>query len=390
MLCASVANNTMNNKYMSFTLKLARLGSGRVEPNPLVGAVIVKDGKIIGKGYHQYFGGPHAEINAINSVRNHADLKGATLYINLEPCAHFGKTPPCAPAVIQSGIKKVVIANQDPNPLVSGKGIQMLRDAGITVELLKGTIAKEAEQMNATFFKLQKTGLPYVIAKWAMTADGKLATVTGDSKWISSPESRELVQKIRNKVNGILVGINTVLKDNPSLIPHGIKANPKLSAPARIIVDSLARIPLNSQIVKTAKTITTYIAVSNSAPNQKLQALIKRGCQIINVPPAVSLRGPQRGAKQSLINLKDLFRQLAAFGINKILVEGGGEILGSIFAGNLADEVYIFIAPKITGGRDAKTPVEGPGIKLMRNAINLRDMTVKQIGPDVLLHGKVY
>jgi diaminohydroxyphosphoribosylaminopyrimidine deaminase/5-amino-6-(5-phosphoribosylamino)uracil reductase len=376
----------ISNKYIRLAVEIAKRGEGKVEPNPLVGAVIVKDGKIIGKGYHQYFGGPHAEINAINSVRNHADLKGATLYINLEPCAHFGKTPPCAPAVIQSGIKKVVIAKQDPNPLVSGKGIQMLRDAGITVELLKGTIAKEAEQMNATFFKLQKTGLPYVIAKWAMTADGKLATVTGDSKWISSEQSRELVQEIRSKVSGILVGINTVLKDNPMLIPHPVRdrssrmtaiSNGARPLPSRIIIDSFARIPLNSQIVKTANHITTYIAVSKSAPAKKLQVLTEKGCIIIKTK------------SKNTVDLKDLFRQLAAFGINKILVEGGGEILGSIFAGNLADEVYIFIAPKITGGRDAKTPVEGPGIKLMRNAINLRDMTVKQIGPDVLLHGKV-
>ena len=388
---------------MSLVLRIANRGEGKVDPNPLVGAVIVKNGKIIGKGYHQYFGGPHAEINAINSVRNPAQLKGATLYINLEPCVHFGKTPPCTPAIIQSGIKKVVIASQDPNPLVSGKGIRMLRHAGIKVELLKDTIAKEAEQMNAPFFKYHKTGLPYVIAKWAMTADGKLATVTGDSKWISSEQSRALVQKIRSRVNGILVGINTVLKDNPMLIPHSALRTPHSVSPARIIVDSKARTPLNSQIAQTAKPIPTYIAVSTSAPHKKLQSLMKKGCMIIKT------------AVRNRVDLKNLLKQLAGLNISKILVEGGGMILGSLFAAGLVDEVYIFIAPKIIGGSlsgsellppivgrnslhfnsrtiggsGAVTPVAGPGIKLMRNAINLKGVTVKRIGPDMLIHGNI-
>ncbi|MFA5795137.1 MAG: bifunctional diaminohydroxyphosphoribosylaminopyrimidine deaminase/5-amino-6-(5-phosphoribosylamino)uracil reductase RibD [Candidatus Brocadiia bacterium] len=361
-------------KYMSLSVKLAKSGQGRVEPNPLVGAVIVKSGRIIGTGYHQYFGGPHAEINAINSVKKPKLLKGATLYINLEPCVHFGKTPPCAPAIIQSGIKKVVIAHPDPNPLVSGKGIRMLKNAGIKVAIIE---SQEAMIMNAPFFKYHKTGLPYVIAKWAMTADGKLASVTGDSKWISSEQSRALVQQIRSKVQGILAGINTVLKDDPMLTPN-LKSKTHLSIiPARIIVDTRARIPLDSWIVKTASTIKTYIAVAASAPAGKLQALAKRGCIII------------RTTGRNTVDIKDLLKQLGRIGIIKILVEGGGQIHSSALMAGLVDEAYIFIAPKIIGGRDAKTPVEGPGIKLMRQAINLKNISVKSIGPDVLIHGLI-
>ena len=205
-------------KYMRLALDLAQKGEGSVEPNPLVGAIIVRNNKIIGKGYHQHFGGPHAEINAINSVKNSGQLKDATLYITLEPCIHFGKTPPCVPAIVQVGIKKVVIASRDPNPLVNGKGIRLLKQHGISVT--EGIMGDQAKNINRPFFKLHQKGLPYVVAKWAMSLDGKLATKTGDSKWITSEKSRNYARGIRAKMNGVMVGIGTVLNDNPRLLPN--------------------------------------------------------------------------------------------------------------------------------------------------------------------------
>ncbi|MBI4712903.1 MAG: bifunctional diaminohydroxyphosphoribosylaminopyrimidine deaminase/5-amino-6-(5-phosphoribosylamino)uracil reductase RibD [Planctomycetes bacterium] len=358
----------LNDKeYMFLALDLARRGEGYVEPNPLVGAVIVKNNRIIGQGWHKYFGGPHAEINAINSVRDHQQLKGATMYLTLEPCTHFGKTPPCTPAVIQSDIKRVVIAIRDPNPLVRGKGIKLIRKSGIKV--IEGVLAEEAKDINKPFFKLQQKGLPYVIAKWAMTADGKIATVTGDSKWISSPESRAFAHQLRSKVNGIMVGIHTVLKDDPMLVTwKGRQLN-------RIIIDSKGRIPLGSNIVRTAKSIPTYIATSKSAYWTKMEHLLKKGCIIVKT------------AGRHQVNIKELMKQLAAFGINKILAEGGGEIHSSLLTNNLVDEVYIFIAPKVIGGRDTRTPVEGRGIIKMSDALQIKDTTVSLIGGDVLLHG---
>lgn len=352
---------------MSLVLDLARRGEGYAEPNPLVGAVIVKNNRIIGQGWHKYFGGPHAEINAINSVHNYQQLKGATMYLTLEPCTHFGKTPPCVPAVIQSGIKKVIIASRDPNPLVRGKGVKMLNKAGIKV--VEGVLTEEAKDINKPFFKLQQKGLPYVIAKWAMTADGKIATVTGDSKWISSPEARSFAHQLRAKVNGIMVGINTVLRDDPMLVTW------KGRQLTRIIIDSKGRIPLGSNIVRTAKSIPTYIAVSKSARWTKIEHLLKRGCMVIKT------------AGYNQVNIKGLMKELAALGVNKVLAEGGGEVHAGLLQNNLVDEVYIFIAPKIIGGRDARTPVEGRGIIKMSDALQIKDMTVSLIGGDVLFHG---
>ncbi|MFH1232194.1 MAG: bifunctional diaminohydroxyphosphoribosylaminopyrimidine deaminase/5-amino-6-(5-phosphoribosylamino)uracil reductase RibD [Planctomycetota bacterium] len=354
-------------RYMRIALGLALKGEGSVEPNPLVGAVIVKNNKIIGRGYHRYFGGPHAEINAINSVTNPGLLKGATLYLTLESCVHFGKTPPCAPVIVQSGIQRVVIATRDPNPLVNGNGIRFLKQHGISV--IEGVLRKEAENINKPFFerhKLQK-GLPYVVAKWAMSLDGKLATKTGDSKWITSEKSRNYARNIRSKMNGVMVGIGTVLKDNPTLLP-----NPPLSPfnkgerkwgfnPVRIILDSNARLPLTSNLVRTLDKGDVYLMVSSRAPQRKVRLLEQKGVRVFKVT-----------SNKKRLDFMTMLKILAKNGVNKIMIEGGGEVLGTAYDNKVIDEIYAFIAPKIIGGRDA---------------LQLKDITVKYLNPDILIHG---
>jgi diaminohydroxyphosphoribosylaminopyrimidine deaminase/5-amino-6-(5-phosphoribosylamino)uracil reductase len=359
-------------RYMRWALGLALKGEGFVEPNPLAGAVIVKNNRIIGKGFHQYFGGPHAEINAINSVKTPKQLKGATFYLTLEPCVHFGKTPPCAPAIVQTGIKKVVISTTDPNPLVKGKGMRFLNRHGVKV--VQGILQEEVKNINRAFFKLHQKRLPYVVAKWAMTLDGKIATPKGESKWITSQKSRDYARRLRSKMRGIMVGINTVEKDNPTLLPQDPKF--QIPNPARIILDSNARLPLNSNIIKTLLQGTVYLMVSSSAPKNKIRGLEQKGCQVFVVP--------KRG---KYLNLVGILRILAEEGINKIMIEGGGEVLGSAFDNTLVDEVYVFIAPKIIGAEESKTPVEGKGIEKIIRALQLKNIEVKYLNPDVLVHG---
>jgi diaminohydroxyphosphoribosylaminopyrimidine deaminase/5-amino-6-(5-phosphoribosylamino)uracil reductase len=408
-------------RYMRLALNLALKGEGFVEPNPLVGAVIVRNNKIIGKGYHQYFGGPHAEINAINSVKNPEQLKGATLYLTLEPCVHFGKTPPCAPAIVQSGIKKVVIATRDPNRLANlptvalakvttaprlrragGKGIRFLKQHGITVT--EGILAEQAKNINKPFFKLHKKGLPYVVAKWAMSLDGKLATGTparpfgrsggSDSnyvlrsaphstRWITSEKSRNYARGIRAKMNGVMVGIGTVLKDNPTLLPQ-INTSHRLHRlnsmlpinPVRIILDSRARIPVNSNLIKTINKGNVYLMVSSLAPAKNVRLLEQKGVLVFRVP-----------SRKGRLDFMAVLKTLAKNGVNKIMIEGGGEVLGSAFDHKAVDEVYAFIAPKIIGGRDAKKPVEGNGINKVKDALQLKDVSIKYLNPDILIHG---
>lgn len=361
-------------KYMTRALALALKGEGRVEPNPLVGAVIVKNNRIIGEGYHQYFGGPHAEVNALCSTR--ASVKNSTLYITLEPCAHHGKTPPCVDAIIQAGIKKVVLACREPNPITAGRGIKRLKTAGIKVT--EGMFREKAQQINAPFFKLHRKGLPYVVAKWAMSMDGKIATRSGNAKWISSALSRDWAHQYRSRFaapgGAIMVGIETILKDD-SLLLVSLNA---VRNPQRIILDAYARLPLKSRIIKTLSRAGIYVVVAPDALRTRVHKLAASGCQILEV-----------ATRRGYINLSNLSRQLAKRGINKILVEGGGEVLASAFKAGLVDEVLIFIAPKIIGGRNTKTPVEGEGITDLKKAWLLKDISVATIGPDILVKARV-
>jgi len=355
----------MDKNFMMRAIELAKKGRGKVEPNPLVGAVIVKNGKIISEGYHRFFGSPHAEICALRKAGNRA--RGSTLYINLEPCCIFGKTPPCTTAIITSGIKRVVIASRDPNPLVSGKGIKMLQRRG--VDVLSGVLAHMSEKINAPFFKMHREQLPYVISKWAMTFDGKIATYTGDSKWISSIAARKYVRKIRGRVQAIVVGIKTALNDDPRLLPLGSK-----SFPARIVLDSNCRLPISSYLVRTANRFRTILCVSKKAPLSRIKKLRDTGCNVLVFDK---------------MDIKEIFRKLCIMGFSNVMIEGGGELNASAFSANLVDEIMVFISPKICGGKCAITPVEGIGIPKMRDAIIVKDYTVKKFRGDIFIRGFV-
>ncbi|MBO4458289.1 MAG: bifunctional diaminohydroxyphosphoribosylaminopyrimidine deaminase/5-amino-6-(5-phosphoribosylamino)uracil reductase RibD [Butyrivibrio sp.] len=358
-----------NEFYMKRAIELAKKGAGFVNPNPLVGAVIVKDGVIIGEGYHEKYGELHAERNAIKNCTE--SPKGATIYVTLEPCCHHGKTPPCTEAIIENGIKKVVIGSLDVNPLVAGKGVQILRDNGIEVET--GILKDECTSLNRVFNKFILKKRPYVVMKYAMTSDGKIATDSGKSKWITCEESIKAVHVLRNELMGIMVGVSTVIADDPMLdcrldTPH--------RNPVRIICDTNLRTPLYSKLVQTAGTIPTIIATSSEEKN-KLSEYENKGCKIITVP-----------RKTEGIDLNILMEKLGDFGIDGILLEGGGTLNNSALKSRIVDEVHTFIAPKIFGG-SGKSPVSGIGIDDPSEAITLSPFDISKIGDDLLIKSEV-
>ena len=360
----------IDENFMRIALDLAEKGRGCVEPNPLVGAVIVNSGEIVGQGYHEYFGGPHAEANAIAVAGDRC--KGATLYVTLEPCTHFGKTPPCVDAVKSSGIKRVVVATADPNPINNGKGIRLLREAGIGV--IEKVLDEQAGKLNAPFFKLITTKTPYIIAKWAMTLDGKIATRTGDSRWISSEESRQYVHKKRAMVDAIVVGTKTVLRDNPLLtcrIEGG--RNPK-----RVVVDARAELPLCSRLVQTAKDADVFVATTSAASAERIRKLETFGCKMIE------LKGGPGG-----VDMLSLIQTLGMMNLTNVLIEGGGTLLGTFFDKKLVDRVMVFVAPHIVGGAEAKTPVMGIGVEKITDSLHLEDILISKFGDDILIEGTV-
>ena len=354
--------------YMREALKIAGNARGRTSPNPLVGAVIVKDGKIIAEGWHRQAGTPHAEVHALNMAGELA--KGATLYVTLEPCSYFGRTPPCANAIVKAGIKRVVTAMSDPNPKVAGKGLQILKDAGIEVEV--GLLEDEARKLNEVFIKWVTIGKPFVTLKTAMSLDGKIVTATGQSKWITSEASRQRVHEMRDIHDAIMVGIETVLKDNPMLTTRIFSGR----NPIRIVVDSNARTPLASNIV-TNHQVKTIIAVTENAPIERVNALKKSGIEIIFAG------GSER------VDLNILMNELAKREITSVLLEGGGTLNFALLEAGLIDKVCAFIAPKIIGGRSALTPVEGNGFENLNDAINLKNVTTEMIDNDILVTGYI-
>lgn len=359
-------------KYMRRAIKLARKGEGFTNPNPLVGAVIVKDDKIIGEGYHAKYGELHAERNAFASLNESAE--GATIYVTLEPCCHYGKTPPCTEAIIENGIARVVIGSRDPNPKVSGKGAAILKEAGIVVE--EDFLRDECDELNGVFFHYITKKTPYVVAKYAMTADGKIASYTGASKWISGEQSRQLVAKMRNKYMGIMAGIGTVLADNPMLNAR----IPGARNPIRIICDSNLNIPLDCQICCTAHEIRTIVVCNCNEDKMqsdelwKYEQLRNKGIEILNINTA-----------SENIDLSKLMIKLGEMGIDSILLEGGGTLNYSAFMAGIVREANVFIAPKIMGGRDAMTPVEGTGAECPDDAVMMKLKNVKKVGEDLLL-----
>ncbi|MBU4440602.1 MAG: bifunctional diaminohydroxyphosphoribosylaminopyrimidine deaminase/5-amino-6-(5-phosphoribosylamino)uracil reductase RibD [Firmicutes bacterium] len=352
-------------KYMDLAIELAKKGRGQVNPNPLVGAVIVKDDVIIGSGYHEEYGGLHAERQALAACTQ--SVSGATLYVTLEPCCHFGKTPPCTEAIIENKISRVVIGATDPNPLVSGKGLEILRQHGITV--ITGVREAACQEMNAIFFHYIKNKTPYVLMKYAMTLDGKIATRTGKSQWITGEQARAAVHQTRNEFAGIMVGVNTILQDDPQLTCR-IEGG---RSPQRIICDTHLRTPLSAQVVTTARKIPTYLATCCRDQN-KIKRFEIMGCKVL----VVSKAGEH-------LNLQDLMAQLGALGIDSILLEGGGTLNYSALKNGIINKLQVYLAPKIFGGAAAKTPVEGPGVEDPAEAFQFTDRKIKIFGDDICL-----
>ena len=363
--------------YMLRAIELAKGGLGWTSPNPLVGAVIVKDGRIIGEGYHERCGKLHAERNAIASLTESAS--GAPLYVTLEPCCHYGKTPPCTEAILEQKIARVVIGSRDPNPLVAGKGAAILRAAGVRVET--HVLKEECDQLNPVFFHFIRRKAPYVVMKYAMTADGKIAARTGDSKWITGESARKKVQELRHQYMGIMAGIGTVLADDPML---NVRI-PGLKSPVRIICDSGLRIPMDSQIVKTAKEYRTIVAYAGEysgegckETEEKAEQLHAAGVETVSVPDA-----------DGRVDLRKLMEYLGKQGIDSVLLEGGGTLNDAALSAGIVNEICAFIAPKIFGGAGAKTPVSGIGVAHPAEAVKLTLRQMETIGDDLMLRYSV-
>ena len=351
--------------YMLQAIQLAKQGEGWTNPNPMVGAVIVKNGRIIGKGYHKKCGELHAERNAIASLTESAE--GATIYVTLEPCCHYGKTPPCTEAIIEQKIKRVVIGSRDPNPKVSGKGIKMLQEAGI--EVIEDFMREECDRLNPVFFHYITTKTPYVVMKYAMTLDGKIATKTGASKWITREAARAEVQHMRHRYMGIMAGIGTVIADDPML---NVRVE-GWKSPIRILCDSGLRIPLDGQIVKSAGKYRTIVAYADSENTEaKRKRLHEMGVETICCPD-----------ENNQVDLKKLMKYLGEEGIDSILLEGGGTLNDSALRAGIVQEVQAFIAPKLFGGMNSKTPVEGIGVRFPSEAVKLKCTDICQIGEDI-------
>lgn len=356
--------------FMREALKFARNAVGRTSPNPLVGAVVVQNGKIIAAGWHRKAGTPHAEVHALNMAGELA--KGATVYVTLEPCSHYGRTGPCAKALVEAGVRRVVAAMEDPNPKVAGKGFQILRDAGIEVKV--GVLEDEAKRLNEPFLKWITTRKPFVALKTAMSLDGKIATYTGKSQWITNEASRRRVHELRDVFDGILVGINTVLKDNPSLttrLPDREGKNP-----VRVVLDSKARMPLDAKMLHD-EAAPVIVAVTEAADNGKVKALEQAGAKVV-----VCGNGPQ-------VDIDKLLLVLGEEKICSLFVEGGGQVNFSFLKAGAVDRVYAFIAPMLIGGKDALTPVEGEGFAELSEAVRLTDTEVEMLDGDILLTGRI-
>jgi diaminohydroxyphosphoribosylaminopyrimidine deaminase / 5-amino-6-(5-phosphoribosylamino)uracil reductase len=364
---------TLHERFMKQALGLARKGAGRVSPNPMVGALVVRGGAVVGAGYHRLFGGPHAEVYALEQAGELA--RGADMYVTLEPCAHTGKTPPCADALVRAGVGRVFVGMADPNPLVGGRGMKKLRAAGIAVE--SGILESECRRLNESFLKFITTGMPFVALKAAVTLDGRIATRTGDSKWITCPESRRFSHRLRSEADAVMVGSGTVLADDPQLtVRLGKKAGKQ---PLRVIVDGRLRIPLSSQVVQPEHAAGTMIVTRpDGAATAKAGKLKALGVRVLACPQ-----------KRGRVDMRRLLKKLAARGIASVLIEGGAELAASALAGGVVDKVYVFYAPKILGGRQAVGMIGGTGPSRIAEAVNIIDLRLRRIKDDILIEGYV-
>jgi diaminohydroxyphosphoribosylaminopyrimidine deaminase/5-amino-6-(5-phosphoribosylamino)uracil reductase len=371
-----------DNRYMALALALAARGQGFVEPNPMVGCVLVRNDQIIGEGFHERFGGPHAEINALHSATDAArfgaaaSAAGATAYVTLEPCCHHGKTPPCTQALIRAGIGRAVIAVEDPFPEVAGRGIAELRAAGIQCDV--GVQAGHANWLLAPYRKLMATGRPWLIAKWAMTLDGKFATRTGQSQWISSEASRAMVHQLRGRVDAIVVGSGTARADDPLLTARPADCSDLKRVATRVVVDSTASLALESRLVQTARDVPLLVAAGEAAPADAHQRLKDAGADVF------VCTGSTHGER-----LDALLAELGRRRMTNVLVEGGSRLLGTLFDTRAIDELHVFIAPKLAGGESAPGPVGGAGIHRMRDAVRLADIAIEELEGDIYVHGRL-
>jgi diaminohydroxyphosphoribosylaminopyrimidine deaminase/5-amino-6-(5-phosphoribosylamino)uracil reductase len=425
-------------RYMRRALDLAAQGLGRVEPNPMVGAVVVLGDRIVGEGFHARFGGPHAEVVALEQAGPAA--RGAELFVSLEPCCHWGKTPPCTAAILAAGLRRVVAAVSDPFPQVAGKGLEILKQAGI--ETHSGVLEEDARHLNAAFFKRTKTGLPLVIAKWAMTLDGRIAAASrpaveprqarpargepaaGDSRWISSEESRRRVHEVRRACDAVVIGAGTAVADEPQLTVRHCDPLPERGQPARVILDGRLVIDPAKEPARSARQTPVIIyttAEALAAQEGRAKALRDAGCQLVTVPQAASLFSPRPTAGEgsgvrgspfpprptdgegtgvrgpsprhvepiTCVSLEAVLADMGTRGWSRVLVEGGARLFGSLFAAHLADRVMIFIAPRILSASSAPSPAAGPDGRTLADSLAISDMTVEQIGPDLLVEGRV-
>jgi diaminohydroxyphosphoribosylaminopyrimidine deaminase / 5-amino-6-(5-phosphoribosylamino)uracil reductase len=371
-LIQAMTKDCPESRYMLRALELARQGQGFVEPNPLVGCVIVRGSEIVGEGWHRRFGGPHAEVEALAAAGSRA--AGATLYVTLEPCCHHGKTAPCSAAVAAAGIRRVVAALRDPFPQVDGGGFGQLRAAGIDVEV--GLCAHEARELNAPYLKLLATGQPWVIAKWAMSLDGKLATGSGDSRWISNASARGLVHELRGRVDAIAIGRRTAERDDPLLTSRLERAPPRIAT--RIVLDSRAQLSSSSQLVRTARQWPTLVVAGPEAKPVDVERLSAAGCEVL-----------QLAAGTHRQRVTEWLLELGRRRLTNVLVEGGSELLSLLFDAGEIDEVHLFIAPKLIGGAGAPTPWAGAGVDRIANARSVISPRVQLIDGDIYVQGRL-
>jgi diaminohydroxyphosphoribosylaminopyrimidine deaminase / 5-amino-6-(5-phosphoribosylamino)uracil reductase len=370
----TIAIADTDRSHLARAIELAEQGRGQVSPNPLVGAVLANVDEVIGEGFHRALGSPHAEVEAIQAA-NGRDLSGATLYVSLEPCCHQGRTPPCTDAIRDAGIGRIVVASDDPSEHANGRGLGILRDEGVEVLLADGDLAERARLLNQPFRKLARTGRPWVLFKSAMTLDGKVATRSGDSKWISSEASRLQAHRWRAECDAVAVGIGTALADDPLLTA---RLDAVARQPRRVVFDSLGRLPLNAQLVRDARRVPLTIVVSRAAPRSATDALETHGAEVI---VATGENEPAR--------VCSALDQLGAVGVASILLEGGPHLAGAFFDAGEVDEIRLFLAPLILGGRTARDPLEGEGVELIADAVRATALTCDRLGEDLLVSARI-
>jgi diaminohydroxyphosphoribosylaminopyrimidine deaminase / 5-amino-6-(5-phosphoribosylamino)uracil reductase len=366
-----VKTATHDIRYMARALQLAARGKGRTSPNPMVGAVVVSGRRIVGEGFHRNAGGPHAEAIALNAAGPRA--KNGTLYVTLEPCSHTSKrTPPCVPAILAAGIRRVVIAMRDPNPQVNGEGLRRLKRAGLSVVV--GCLKQQAEQLNDSYIHRMRTGRPLVVLKMAITLDGKTATAVGESQWITGPDARRHAHRLRSQADAIMVGINTVLADDPQLtVRHG---KPVARQPLRVIMDSSLKIPVTARVLSSRSRQGTLIATTRRAPHARRARLHQQGISVLVLP-----------GDKGRVSIRACLKQLARMGVNRLLIEGGSELAASALRSGVVNRLHLYIAPRLLGGIDAKGIIGGPSPRNLARTISVSHLSAKKIGSDLLIEG---